>query len=141
MKILFAVDGSSPALAALDALLARIDWFAGQPSLDIVHVHPELPYPGATSWVGRENVQKYYDDESRQVLEPAVARAKGRGIAAKNVTLVGDPALEIARLAESGGYDLIGMGTRGHTALANLVMGSVATKVVAIAKVPVLLLR
>lgn len=141
MKILFAVDGSPPALAALDALLARIDWFAARPSLDLVHVHAELPYPGAASWVGKDNVQKYYDDESRQVLDPAVARAKGKGVDATGVKLVGDPAREIARLAESGGYDLIGLGTHGHTALANLVMGSVATKVVACAKMPVLLLR
>ena len=141
MKILFAVDGSPPALAALDTLLGRLGWFAQPPSIDLVHVHPELPYPGATSWVGKDNVQKYYDDESRQVLEPAVARVKAKKIAANGVTLVGDPATEIARRAASGGYDLVAMGTRGHTALANLVMGSVATKVVASTKVPVLLLH
>lgn len=141
MKILIAVDGSTRALAALDALLGRLDWFAARPTIDLVHVHPELPYPGATSWVGKDNVQKYYDDESRQVLDPAVARAKSKGVAANGVTLVGDPATEIARQAASGGYDLIAMGTHGQTALANLVMGSVATKVLACTEVPVLLLR
>jgi nucleotide-binding universal stress UspA family protein len=33
------------------------------------------------------------------------------------------------------------MAARGHTALANLVIGSVTTKVIASSKVPVLLLR
>jgi nucleotide-binding universal stress UspA family protein len=33
------------------------------------------------------------------------------------------------------------MGTHGHTALANLVMGSVATKVLAISRVPVLFMK
>ena len=55
--------------------------------------------------------------------------------------LIGDPAMEIARHAQSGGYDLIVMGTRGHTALANRVLGSVATKVLAGTKVPVLFLH
>ena len=36
---------------------------------------------------------------------------------------------------------MIAMGTHGHTALANLVMGSVATRVLARSKVPVLLLK
>ncbi len=36
---------------------------------------------------------------------------------------------------------MIAMGTHGHTALANLVMGSVATRVVATSTVPVLLMK
>ena len=39
------------------------------------------------------------------------------------------------------GHDLIAMGTHGRTALTNLVLGSVATKVLACSKVPVLFLR
>jgi nucleotide-binding universal stress UspA family protein len=57
------------------------------------------------------------------------------------VKKVGDPAHEIASHAGSHGYDLIVMGTHGHTALGNLVMGSVATKVLASSKVPVLFFR
>ena len=38
----------------------------------------------------------------------------------------------------AGGFALVVMGTHGHTALGNLVMGSVATKVLAARKVPVL---
>ena len=140
MKILFAVDGSPRSIAALSALLARLDWFAAPLSLDLVHVHAALPYPGAESWVGKENVQKYYDDESKTVLDAALAQAKGKRVKANAVALVGDAAVEIARHAASG-FDLIAMGTHGHTALGNLVMGSVATKVLASSKVPVLLLR
>ena len=36
---------------------------------------------------------------------------------------------------------MIALGTHGHTALGNLVMGSVATGVVARSRVPVLLLK
>jgi len=37
--------------------------------------------------------------------------------------------------------DLVMMGSHGHSALGNLVMGSVATQVLAHCKVPVLLVR
>ena len=47
----------------------------------------------------------------------------------------------IAATATEGGFDLLMMGSHGHGTLGNLVMGSVATKVVAHCKVPVLLVR
>lgn len=141
MKILFAADGSEHSLAALDALMARMDWFRERPSISLVNVHAKLPYPGATAWVGRETIQKYYDEESQAALQPAIQRLAAEGIPHDAVTLVGDAAAEITRHASQGGYDVIVMGTHGHTALANLVLGSVATKVLASSKVSVLFLR
>jgi nucleotide-binding universal stress UspA family protein len=141
MKILFAVDGSDRALAALDLLIARLDWFKDRPSITLVNVHPPLPYAGAAAWAGRENVQKYYEEESQKALKPSLERLAAKGLAPDAVTLVGDPAEEIAKYAAGHGHDLIAMGTHGRTALSNLVLGSVATKALAIAKVPVLFLR
>ena len=54
---------------------------------------------------------------------------------------VGNAGELIAKTADSGGYDLVVMGSHGQSALGNLVMGSVATKVLAQCKVPVLLVR
>jgi nucleotide-binding universal stress UspA family protein len=47
----------------------------------------------------------------------------------------------IAAMAQKGGFDLIVMGSHGKGAISNLIMGSVATKVLAHCKVPVLLVR
>jgi nucleotide-binding universal stress UspA family protein len=47
----------------------------------------------------------------------------------------------IAKLAEDGKFDLVVMGSHGHGAWANLVMGSVATQVLAHCGVPVLMVR
>ena len=54
---------------------------------------------------------------------------------------IGDPADEIVRTASEGHFDLVVMGTHGHTALANLVIGSVATKVLARSMVPVMFMK
>ena len=54
---------------------------------------------------------------------------------------VGVAANQIATTATKGGFDLIIMGSHGHGTLSNLVMGSVATKVIHLAKVPVTLVQ
>jgi nucleotide-binding universal stress UspA family protein len=141
MKILVAIDGSDRSLAALDALVERLQWFAAPPTLDLVFVHPPLPYPGAVARIGKEAVERYYDEEAEAALAGASSRLERAGVASQKVKLVGEPAQEIARHAASGGYDLIALGTHGHTALSNLVLGSTATKVIASTKIPVLLLR
>ena len=141
MKVLIATDGSNPALAALDAFVARLGWFRDRPAVELVHVHAPIPYPRAAAWAGKEAVEKYYAEESAAALAPAAARLEAQGIVPTTVKLVGDAGREIVHHAAASGCDLIVMGTHGHTAMGNLVMGSVATKVLAAATVPVLLLR
>ena len=141
MKILFAVDGSDHSTVALERLVAHVSWFREAPSITLVYVHPAIPYGGATAWAGRETVQKYYDEGSQDVLQPAKSQLSKAGIAADTAALVGDAAEEIAKYAADRGMDLIAMGTHGRTGLSNLVLGSVTTKVLARTNVPVLLLR
>ena len=54
---------------------------------------------------------------------------------------MGNAGETIAKTAESGKFDMIIMGSRGHGALGSLVMGSVATRVLANCQTPVLLVR
>jgi nucleotide-binding universal stress UspA family protein len=55
--------------------------------------------------------------------------------------LIGDPAEQIARFAKRRGIDKIVMGTHGRSGLSALLMGSVATKVLHHATVPVTLVK
>jgi nucleotide-binding universal stress UspA family protein len=55
--------------------------------------------------------------------------------------LEGDPADVIARRAQELGCDAIVMGSRGMGRIANLVIGSVATKVVHLTALPVTLVK
>jgi nucleotide-binding universal stress UspA family protein len=141
MKVLIATDGSKHAMVALESFLARIAWFREPPVIELVHVHLPIPYGRAAAWAGKEAVDRYYSEESDEALKPAAEILGKRGIAFRPVKLVGEPGHEIVGHASASGCDLIAMGTHGHTAMANLVMGSVATKVIAGSKVPVLLLR
>ncbi len=141
MKILVAVDGSSHSLAAVASLLDRMAWFHATPHLALVHAHPPVPYKAAAAWVGHEAVAKYYDEESEAALADARKLLESRAITYTVEKRVGDPADEIVACAIAGKFDLIAMGTQGHTALANLVMGSVAAKTLARSTLPVLFMR
>ena len=62
---------------------------------------------------------------------------RGHGIAFAQ----GDAAQEIVRAAEHEKVDQIAMGTRGMSALGNLLLGSVAQKVLHLGHTPVLLVK
>jgi nucleotide-binding universal stress UspA family protein len=141
MKILIAVDGSAHSLAAIEGLLKRLDWFGGAAALTLCYVHPPLPYKQAAAWAGKEAIHGYYEEESDAALAAARVLLEGHGVAHGVEKRVGEPAHEIVALAAEGGFDLLVMGTHGNTAFAGLVMGSVATRVLAGATVPVMFMR
>lgn len=141
MKILVAVDGSDYTKRMLGYLAAHDEWLGSSQSFTVVHVAPAIP-PRAASAVERSTLQAYYDDQSTKVLKPIRAFFAMRPeLKVTYVTRVGDAAEQIVKLATQKHQDLLMMGSHGHGALANLVTGSVATKVLATSKVPVLLVR
>jgi nucleotide-binding universal stress UspA family protein len=74
-------------------------------------------------------------------LEKTSARLREEGMKARGLLKVGAPFLEIIRTAQAENFDLIVLGTHGHTGLAHVLMGSVAERVVRKAPCPVLTVR
>ena len=60
-------------------------------------------------------------------------------IALKTHLLIGEPALEIRKFAETHKADIIFIGSRGMGAIGNLVLGSTATKILHLARIPVVI--
>lgn len=140
MKILLAVDGSSYSKKMLAYLSTHEGLFGPQNDYTIFTAQPALPVH-ARNAVGKEVVDRYHQEESEKVLAPVTKFLLRHGINAKSQWKVGQTGASIAKLAEQGKFDLVVMGSHGHSALSNLVMGSVATQVLAQCKVPVLLVR
>ncbi|MDE3199536.1 MAG: universal stress protein [Acidobacteriota bacterium] len=63
------------------------------------------------------------------------------GIAAEAELAFGDPVREIVRWVREKGCDLVAMSTHGHRFLADIFLGTTASRVQHSIKVPVLLLR
>ncbi|WP_423596856.1 universal stress protein [Roseateles sp. MS654] len=140
MKILVAVDGSPYSKRMLAYLSAHDEWLGGAHDYTVVHVVPAVP-PRAAAVLDKAVLQDYYDEEAEKVLKPIRTFMEKRGIAAKYVVKTGHASDAITAVAEKGRFDLLMMGSHGHTALGKLVLGSVATKVMAHSDVPVLLIR
>jgi nucleotide-binding universal stress UspA family protein len=142
MKILLAVDGSKNSLDAVHCLIEHADWYREKPVVELVTVHapvPKLPRMGMV--VGKSQIQRYYQEEGEAALAAAKKKLGAAGIEFKASILIGPVAELIVEHAEKARCDLIFIGTHGRTEAANMLLGSTATKVLHISRVPVLLVR
>ncbi|OIP15393.1 MAG: universal stress protein UspA [Comamonadaceae bacterium CG_4_9_14_3_um_filter_60_33] len=139
MKILLAVDGS-PYTKKMLAYLAANEMFS--PNNEYTAFTAQIMLPSqARAALGKDLVAKYYEDEGEKVMAPVSKFLERHGVKAKSSWKTGSPGELIAKMADEGKFDLVVMGSHGHGALVNLVVGSVATKVLASCKVPVLIVR
>jgi nucleotide-binding universal stress UspA family protein len=140
VKILLAVDGSRFTRHAVNYLTRHLRTFGARPQAHLIHVRVPIPGRAAVA-LGREIVHRYYRSEADKAFASARRMLDAAGIRYREILLVGDPGAEIARFARKEKFDLVLMGSHGHGLLANLVLGSVATKVLAHCRIPVLLVR
>ncbi len=140
MKILLAVDGSTYTKKMLAYLTTHDELFGAGNQYTAITVQSPLP-PRARAAVGAEVANKYYEDEAGKITGPVSKFLQRHGIDPKVLHKVGPAGETIAKAANAGKFDLVIMGSHGHGALGNLVLGSVATRVLAQSKSPVLIVR
>ena len=140
MKILLSVDGSAYTQRMLDYITTHSDWLGKHHRYTVLHVVPYMQ-PRAAAVAPRATIEAFYRDEIELVLGPVRSTLTSRGIESDYLGKPGNVADVICHEARDGGYDLVVMGSHGHGNFLNLVMGSVATKVLGGCNVPVLLLR
>lgn len=141
MKILVPIDGSDAAGRAIDALLAYVPRLREAPQLELIFV--SLPVTTGLTVHGmaveKEIIEGHHRNETESALASARQRLESAGMKFGVIGLRGDPPEEICKRAQEGGFDMIWMGTRGMGNFANLILGSVATKVLHRARVPVVM--
>jgi nucleotide-binding universal stress UspA family protein len=145
--VAFADDGSSSARTA-EGVLASWPIFAGHQVSVITVAETTVPVAAGFTPGLYDQVLASYSrsvDEAREQVrveaDSAAGRLGGASLDAQPVVLEGDAAAEIVRFATDRGIGTIVMGTRGHTGLARLVLGSVARNVLLHAPCSVLVVR
>jgi len=137
--ILVPVDGSENSdravKHALDLVAAGLS-----AELHFLNVQPNLG--GAIStFVNRDQIDSYHREEGHKCLASAVELAKKASVPAKVHIGVGRQGEIVRDYAKKLGVGLVVMGTRGHTGLAGVLLGSVAQDVIAHADMPVTLVK
>lgn len=135
-NILVAVDGSPAAHKAVEVVASLASQSAG--SITVLHVLPR-----AGSAVVPEELAPYLTAEHIQMTEADFLRSSAEEIVENEAAFlrsqghkkveryveIGDPAHTIIQYATSHGVDVIVIGSRGRSDLAQLMLGSVSHKV------------
>lgn len=141
-NILVPFDGSKPAKRALEYILALQEEGLTRCVVHLLNVQPEPQLFG--DYASQALVEKL-NSEARRHGESINAEAlhylEAAGVDCHSHEAIGEVAAAVVDAVERYDCDTIIMGTRGMSNLANLVMGSVATRVVHEAKVPVVLVK
>jgi len=98
----------------------------------------------ADGWAARTYGADAVSPEIREdtaYLATVRAEFQAAGIPTESELAYGDPAKEIIRWVREKGCDLVAMSTHGHRFLADIFLGTTATRVQHSISVPVLLLR
>lgn len=139
-RILVPLDGSPSSDSAVRHVIA-MSKMGIESEIHLLHVQPQLvpgnvpdiAKPGLVERLGLDDADHAFG-AAKRLLGEAALRYSTR-------TDVGDPAQQIALYADVHSCSAIVMGTRGLGPIKDLVLGSVATKVLHLVKVPVTLVK
>lgn len=140
-KLLCATDGSKASEKAVDFAVQ----FAKQLGVELTFVTVATVTEDAVSHTRFWNSEELQaiDEQVHRELASAESKAKAGGLAAYKCVAVHSPSISagIIGYAEENGFDHIVAGSTGKTGISRMLMGSVASDVVAKAHCPVTVVR
>lgn len=139
-NILVPVDGSSNSLRAVKFAIAEAKH--GPTTIHLLHVVPGFDdYGMVGAYISEHQRRQIMNKRADAILKRGTAALKAARTVFKVHMVVGETAEKIATTARRLHCSSIIMGTRGMGMLGTLVLGSIATKVIHLAKVPVTLVK
>lgn len=136
-KVLVPVDGSASSMRAVEYAAKRV---RDAENTCVLLLHVQVPLP-PSRYVRRATIRDHYARMAEESLKPARQLAERLGVESQCYFREGDPAETIASFARRARCSEIVMGSRGLGRISGLVLGSVATKVIHLAHVPVTLIK
>jgi nucleotide-binding universal stress UspA family protein len=134
------VDGSAFTKRALDFIARHGTLFGPSHTYMALTVATQIP-AHARRFLEHDLVEAYYREEAEKVLAPVREFVSRHSLSITTHHVIGHAAECIAAFAKAQQPDLIIMGSHGHSAIANLVLGSVAAGILARCGIPTLIVR
>lgn len=138
LKTLIPVDGSDNSIRAVQFLLKQVG--NSKEPFEIHLLNVQHPFPGTIKGVA-EQAKQYHHDEGMKALANARKLLDDVQVKYAYHIGVGEVAEMVAHFVNELKCDQVVMGTRGMSSIANMVLGSAATKVLHLVQAPVLLVK
>lgn len=137
-RILIGIDGSKGALKALDYVVARKP--RGE-KIEVLLLYAQPIIKAHGPIMTKAMVSDYQAQEAEKVLSAAGLKTRANFLKADTYVETGDSAECIIAFAKKSKCTEIVMGSRGLGRLSGLLLGSVVTKVVQLADMPVVVVK
>jgi nucleotide-binding universal stress UspA family protein len=137
MKILVPTDGSASALRAVKYAAA----LRPKVSVTLISVHDDSGMRHLKKFIPKNTVSDYLRELSDKDLKSARTALDKAGVPHDMIIKTGHVAEEIAKTAKAGKFDLIVMGAKGRSVVSDLLIGSVAQRVLALTKLPLTFIK
>jgi len=141
MKILIPVDGSANAQRAVEYVIKNIATLKEPPQLLLLNVQWNVATGNVKLFINQETINDYYREQGMEALQIARQTLDAAALPYQYHISVGTPAEAIVKYANEQGVDQIVMGRQGQGGLQSLLLGSVMSKVLHLATMPVLLIK
>ena len=141
MKILLPIDGSKTSINAAKYVAQLIGNLRSKASVTLMSVHDDFGLNHVKQFVSKSVVDDYLREISKKELKPAQKVLDAAGIKHSMIIKRGHVANENLETAKKEKFDMIVMGAKGRGGVMDLLIGSVAQRVVSSAKQPVLLVK
>lgn len=140
MRNLLPIDESPFSQAAVAFVASRSALIEAGPDLELINVQYAIPLRASRA-LGKQAAMDYQQSQARHAFKPALAVLKRAGLVARVRLVIGNPGVELGKVAASEAADLIVMGSHGHTGFKRLLFGSVTSTVLASCNTPLLVVR
>jgi len=141
MKILLPIDGSKTSINAAKYVAQLVGNLRSKASVTLMSVHDDFGLNHVKQFVSKSVVDDYLREISEKELKPAQKVLDAAGIKHSMIIKRGHVANENLETAKKEKFDMIVMGAKGRGSVMDLLIGSVAQRVVSSAKQPVLLVK
>ncbi len=137
IKVLIPVDGSPASLRAVDHVITLAQGCGDKFEILLVNVQPPVDAWEVKRFLPESEVQAMQESRGGDALADARQKLAAAGVACTPAVLLGAVAKTLVDHANEQGCDSIIMGTRGESAIGELLVGSVAHEVLRLSAVPV----
>src|ERR1051326_4060756 len=138
-KVLVLVEGSANSSRAVSYAANMASLYSEAPELHLLNV--QRSFPGTVRMIAADEAKRFHHDEGIKALAPARKLLDAAGVKYSYHIGVGEIGEVVTQYIKEKNIDQVVMGTRGAGSVANMLLGSVATRVLHLVEVPVLLVK